>query len=124
MHFRLDPHSAVDTQITSEKLVFSLPLTCFEATPFRKLCRSRWSALIRQVYEVDPLKCPECGGEMKFVSFIEKRDQAAAIEQILKYCNLWVELKARDNPGIVPGENVDFILDSQYIPMDDFLENF
>jgi len=46
----------------------------FEDTPFRKLCRSRWSALIRQVYEVDPLKCPECGGEMKFVSFIEKRD--------------------------------------------------
>jgi hypothetical protein len=42
----------------------------------------------------------------------------------VKHCNLWTESKARDDPGIVPGENVDFILDSQYIPMDDFLENF
>jgi hypothetical protein len=95
-----------------------------EDTPFRKLCRSRWSALIRKVYEVDPLKCPECGGEMKFISFIEKRDQVAVIEKILKHCNLWTEEKARDAPGIVLAENVDFILDPQYIPMEEFLANF
>ena len=33
-----------------------------ENTPFQKLCRSRWAALIKKVYEVDPLKCPRCGG--------------------------------------------------------------
>jgi hypothetical protein len=75
------------------------------------------------VYEVDPLKCPECGGEMKFVSFIEKRDQVVIIEKILKYCNLWIESKARDAPGIVVDEDVDFILDPQYIPMGKFLIN-
>ena len=54
-----------------------------EDTPYRIQCRSRWSALIRKVYEVDPLKCPECGGEMKIVSFIEKKEQAVVVEKIL-----------------------------------------
>ena len=25
----------------------------------------RWAALIKQVYEIDPLSCPKCGGQMK-----------------------------------------------------------
>ena len=32
---------------------------------------STWAMLIKRVYEVDPLECPCCGGQMKFVSFIE-----------------------------------------------------
>ena len=35
--------------------------------------------LIKRVYEMDPLGCPECGGEMKVVSFIEP-PQADVIE--------------------------------------------
>ncbi len=27
--------------------------------------RMSWAVLIRKVYEVDPLPCPECGGEMR-----------------------------------------------------------
>ena len=48
-----------------------------------------WAALIKRVYEVDPLLCPKCGGSMKIVAFIEKRDQADVIERILKHCGLW-----------------------------------
>ena len=33
-------------------------------------CSQTWAMLIKRVYEVDPLCCPECGGEMKVVSFI------------------------------------------------------
>lgn len=33
-------------------------------------CRLRWSALIQKIYEVDPLICPDCDGEMKILSFI------------------------------------------------------
>ena len=40
-----------------------------EDTPFRKTCRSRWAALIKKVYEVDPLKCPKCSGRMRIISF-------------------------------------------------------
>jgi len=93
-------------------------------TPYRKLCRSRWSALIRKVYEINPLKCPDCGGEMKFIAFIEKEDQEDIIEKILKHCNLWIEPKARVSPGAPSGEDVDFILEPTYIPIDEFLANF
>ena len=30
-----------------------------------------WAMLIKRVYEVDPLCCPECGGQMQVESFIE-----------------------------------------------------
>jgi len=47
-----------------------------------------WAMLIKRVYEVDPLSCPQCGGEMKVVSFIESR-QDEVIEKILRHCGLW-----------------------------------
>jgi len=46
-----------------------------------------WAMLIKRVYDVDPLCCPECGGQMKVVSFIEP-PQADVIEAILKHCGL------------------------------------
>ena len=39
--------------------------------------------LIKRVYEVDPLECPKCQGEMKIISFIERR-QRDVIERILR----------------------------------------
>ena len=30
-----------------------------------------WSEMINKVYEVDPLLCPKCGGQMSIISFIE-----------------------------------------------------
>jgi len=30
-----------------------------------------WAILIKCVYEVDPLSCPQCGGQMAVVAFIE-----------------------------------------------------
>jgi hypothetical protein len=30
----------------------------------------RWAALIKQVYEVDPLECPECESEITIVALI------------------------------------------------------
>ena len=32
--------------------------------------RRRWAELLRRVYEIDPLVCPRCGGEMRVISFI------------------------------------------------------
>jgi len=45
--------------------------------PDRKTARKRWAALIKQVYETDPLVCPKCGGEMKIISFIERHQLPA-----------------------------------------------
>ena len=45
--------------------------------------------------------CPRpdrgCSGEMKIISFIEKK-QVYVIEKILKHCNLWKEEKQRPPP--------------------------
>ncbi len=32
--------------------------------------RSTWARLIKKVYEVDPLICPHCGGQMRFLAVI------------------------------------------------------
>jgi hypothetical protein len=36
----------------------------------RKIPCRGWAEMIRKVYEVDPLVCPECGGRMKIIAFI------------------------------------------------------
>jgi hypothetical protein len=66
-------------------------------TDFRKKCRMTWAALIKCVFEVDPLKCPNCGGMMKVISFIE-RHRTDVIEKILKHCGLWKETPPRAPP--------------------------
>jgi hypothetical protein len=55
--------------------------------------------LIKRIYEVDPLCCPECGGQMKVVSFIEP-PQADVIEAILKHCGLWQASSPRAPPDV------------------------
>ena len=42
----------------------------------------RWAALLRQLFEVDPLVCPRCAGPMRIVACIT---QAAVIDQILAH---------------------------------------
>lgn len=54
-----------------------------------------WAASMKAVYEVDPLKCPGCGGTMKISAFIEEQN---VIEKILRHCNLWKDAPARPPP--------------------------
>jgi hypothetical protein len=95
-----------------------------EDTPYRKVCRSRWAALIKKVFEVDPLLCPKCGAEMKFIAFIERKDQPDVIEKILKHCDLWREPERSLPLGIVPNGDDDFILVPEYDPYLEFPANF
>ena len=37
----------------------------------RKIPSKKWRELIKKVWEVDPLKCPQCGGEMKIVALTD-----------------------------------------------------
>jgi hypothetical protein len=50
-----------------------------EDTPKKQLSRT-WAALIKKVFEVDPLACPKCGAEMKMAAFLV---QAAEISRLL-----------------------------------------
>lgn len=38
---------------------------------FLKQRRMNWAALIKKVYEADPLRCPACGAAMQIISFID-----------------------------------------------------
>jgi hypothetical protein len=62
--------------------------------PVSKELKKRWSYFIRKVYEVDPLTCPKCQGEMRIISFI---DQADVIKKILQHLGLWEESHAPPN---------------------------
>jgi len=44
-----------------------------------------WEEMIRKVYEVGPLICPQCGGEMKVISFIEDHK---VIDKIIAHLKL------------------------------------
>ena len=59
-----------------------------------KAFRKSWARLIQKVYEVDPLLCPKCQGQMKIISFIEEQ---AVIKQILQRLGLW-ETRNNDPP--------------------------
>ena len=50
------------------------------------------------MYEIDPLVCPKCFGQMKIIAFIE-RDQTEVIEKILRHCGLWERVPARAPPS-------------------------
>jgi hypothetical protein len=62
-------------------------LTITEA-PYKKIPSKTWCECIKKVWEVDPLDCPKCGGEMKIISFI---DEPLLIHRILEHLCLWHE---------------------------------
>ena len=43
--------------------------------------RQNWAQLIQKIYEVDPLVCPKCQGQMKIISII---DDFEIIDKILR----------------------------------------
>ena len=44
-----------------------------------------WAAMIRKVYEVDPMVCPKCGGTMKVIAFIT---EYAVVGRIIDHLKL------------------------------------
>jgi len=57
-----------------------------DLTAFQKACRRRWAQLIKQVWKSDPLLCPNCGGRMKIIAFLQDPD---AIRRILEHLGRW-----------------------------------
>ena len=53
-----------------------------------------WTRLIKKIYEVDPLVCPKCGGDMRIIAFIE---DCKVIRKILDW--LGIDEFRRDRPS-------------------------
>ena len=92
---RIDP-DVVENMRSWRHSGFSVDRSVFLA-PGDREARRRWAALIQRVFEVDPLECPECGGTMRVICFIERR-QTDVIERILRHCELW-DPPTRGPPG-------------------------
>jgi len=58
-------------------------------SPARQAAKAAWARMIRKVYEVDPLECPECGAQMRVIALIE---DPTVIERILTRLGLWEPL--------------------------------
>jgi len=57
-----------------------------------------WAEMIRKVYEVDPLLCPTCGGQMSVISFIE---EPKTIDRIIRHLELTFEAERPPPPRVV-----------------------
>ena len=58
-----------------------------------KGCNKSWARLIKKIYEVDPLICPKCGGDMRIIAFME---DYKIVRKILDY--LGIDEFKRDRP--------------------------
>jgi hypothetical protein len=47
-----------------------------------RAARYAWALLLARIYEVFPLLCPKCGGEIRIIAFI---NEAMAVREILAY---------------------------------------
>ena len=60
------------------------PLKIIEEDLLR-IPRKGWAEMIKKVYEVDPLICPDCEGEMRIISFLT---DWAVVDRIIKHLQM------------------------------------
>ena len=78
----------------------------------RQAAKVAWAKMIRKVYEVDPLACPECASQMRVIALIE---DPAVIKRILSWLGLWDPPQPRGPSP--PGERASLPL--AYHPLPD-----
>jgi hypothetical protein len=62
-----------------------------EADVSKKRCQKNWARLIRKIYEVDPLVCPRCNGQMRITGYQEARglrNVSTRMRQLLSEINV------------------------------------
>ncbi len=64
------------------------PTTPEPVPPKRAPAHYQWAVLIARIYEVFPLLCPMCGGQMRLIAFIT---HSADIRQILDHIGVQPE---------------------------------
>lgn len=74
-----------------------------------KAARANWARFIKKVFAANPLVCPDCGGAMRIIAFIEER---RVVRAILKHLSLWDE--PRPPPDLPAAARVP--LELEYVP--------
>jgi hypothetical protein len=75
--------------------------------PFRP--SKGWAEMIRKVYEVNPLLCPTCGGQMRIISFIE---DPKSIDKIIRHLKLSFQAE-RPPPSYVASQELLMAVEEQ-----------
>jgi len=75
----------------------AVPLSIVEEE-LRPVPSKGWAEMIRKVYEVDPMVCPECGGTMKVISFLT---DYAVVDRIIDHLKLTFVAERPPPPHIV-----------------------
>ena len=76
-------------------------------------------ALARNMYHVDPLRCPKCQGKMRIISWIGDEE---VIKKILKHLGLWLPKRSPPPRAHAPLQTVRIdYLDSQIPSAHDYL---
>ena len=70
-----------------------------QADRFSRERRRSWARLLKKIYEIDPLRCPQCGHAMQIIAFIE---QPAVIRKILRHLQLWQRPPRSPPPPLFP----------------------
>jgi hypothetical protein len=52
---------------------------------YPRIPRRGWAEMIRKVYEVDPLRCPKCQGQMRIIAFLT---DYAVVDRIISHLKL------------------------------------
>ncbi len=67
-----------------------------------------WRECIKKIWEVDPLVCPKCTGEMKIISFIYKR---TVIKKFLTHLNIYDQSRNQRAPPMPAPEYTDPVME-------------
>ena len=82
-------------QRTADALVYRCAKQQPESVPpKRSPAHCLWAALIARIYEVFPLLCPVCGGQMRLIAFIT---EGAQIRKILEHIGVAFDADERVN---------------------------
>ena len=84
-------------ELREQKEVAGVPISIVEPTDEQRGFRKTWAMLLQKVWEVDPLKCPTCGGDIKVISVIEDKE---VVRDILRSMGMWKEKEERGPPQI------------------------
>jgi hypothetical protein len=83
--------------------------------------RSRWARLLARIYEIFPLRCPDCGSEMRILAFLTDPDPIGAILRCLDLPDTAPRLSpARAPPQAALQLDPDHVAPVDPLPADDF----
>jgi hypothetical protein len=79
----------------------------------KRIPQLMWRECIKKVWEVDPLTCPKCTGEMRIISFIYKK---TVIKKILTHLGVYEE---KNNQRAPPAASPEYTEPIEIVPYDD-----